>query len=314
MINVKDYGAVGDGKTDDTGAIQAALNKGSIDTPVYAPAGNYLVSEQLDSSYRSFVGDNFSHNGGTRLVASDNFYGDALIYCKNSPVNIRGLSLFAEGVKHGILAHKTHGAKTLFENINVFYAEGNGFVFDQCQVANIVRLEAKYCKGAGFHLVGANGTELRRCNSAMNDGDGYRIDRGLSSGGAVVTSCFSQNNKGHGISVVGEAAKNGKYITHVRLVRNWIEGCEKDGIRAELANSIEIYKNRISKVNPAAGARAIRLVQCDLSDVERNGVSSNSAEYLSILDTDGRESAFAQNRQISDIVQRSLSVERVLSK
>lgn len=43
-VNVKDYGAVGDGVTDATTAIQNALNAGS---KVYAPSGNYIISSTL---------------------------------------------------------------------------------------------------------------------------------------------------------------------------------------------------------------------------------------------------------------------------
>lgn len=44
FVNVKDYGAVGDGITDDTAAIQTALNDNKI---VYAPEGVYLISSPL---------------------------------------------------------------------------------------------------------------------------------------------------------------------------------------------------------------------------------------------------------------------------
>jgi hypothetical protein len=54
FINVKDNGAKGDGKTDDTKAIQRAINEGrkpgvdySIQRSVYFPAGTYLVSDTL---------------------------------------------------------------------------------------------------------------------------------------------------------------------------------------------------------------------------------------------------------------------------
>jgi len=43
--NVKDFGAVGDGTTDDTTAVQAALDSGS--SVVYMPEGIYKVAEQL---------------------------------------------------------------------------------------------------------------------------------------------------------------------------------------------------------------------------------------------------------------------------
>jgi hypothetical protein len=43
-VNVKDFGAVGDGVTDDTAAIQAALNK---EGKVYVPLGTYRITSQL---------------------------------------------------------------------------------------------------------------------------------------------------------------------------------------------------------------------------------------------------------------------------
>jgi len=45
-VNVKDYGAKGDGKTDDTQALQRALNQKN--RFVYLPAGTYLVSDTLE--------------------------------------------------------------------------------------------------------------------------------------------------------------------------------------------------------------------------------------------------------------------------
>ncbi|MEV1246648.1 right-handed parallel beta-helix repeat-containing protein [Nonomuraea sp. NPDC050022] len=46
VVNVRDHGAKGDGATDDTAAIQAALNAGK-GTTVYLPPGTYLVSNML---------------------------------------------------------------------------------------------------------------------------------------------------------------------------------------------------------------------------------------------------------------------------
>lgn len=46
-ISVKDFGAVGDGVTDDTAAIQAALNSGA--KGVYFPSGTYLVKDATNT-------------------------------------------------------------------------------------------------------------------------------------------------------------------------------------------------------------------------------------------------------------------------
>lgn len=86
--NVKDFGAVGDGTTDDTAAINAAISSGgrcgqgcesSTVTPavVYFPAGTYLVSKPIVQYYfTQLVGD--ATNMPT-LKASASFSGMAVI-------------------------------------------------------------------------------------------------------------------------------------------------------------------------------------------------------------------------------------------
>ena len=55
MINIQNYGAVGDGVTDDTAAIQAAINAAyTAKTYVFCPSGVYLV-DTLNMPYNQFV-------------------------------------------------------------------------------------------------------------------------------------------------------------------------------------------------------------------------------------------------------------------
>ena len=64
-VNVKDFGAVGDGVADDTVAIQAALNYAQQFTyplvpAVYIPAGVYMVSNTITvPSYTNLFGDGY---------------------------------------------------------------------------------------------------------------------------------------------------------------------------------------------------------------------------------------------------------------
>lgn len=86
--NVKDYGAKGDGSTDDTEAINKAVADGdrcgegcdsSTTTPaiVYFPAGTYAVSKPIiQYYYTQFVGD---INNLPTLKATANFEGMAVV-------------------------------------------------------------------------------------------------------------------------------------------------------------------------------------------------------------------------------------------
>lgn len=52
MKNVKDYGAKGDGVTDDTAILQSVLNTGD---PVYIPAGTYVISDSLRATKNNVI-------------------------------------------------------------------------------------------------------------------------------------------------------------------------------------------------------------------------------------------------------------------
>jgi Pectate lyase superfamily protein len=60
VANVKDYGAVGDGKTDDTTALQQALNANRY---VYLPRGTYLVSKTLTTEPKRVILQGESQQG-----------------------------------------------------------------------------------------------------------------------------------------------------------------------------------------------------------------------------------------------------------
>ena len=69
VFNIKDFGAVGDGKTDDTAAINRAIADGgrcgpdcgtstTVPAVVYFPSGKYLVSSPIIQYYNTqFLGD-----------------------------------------------------------------------------------------------------------------------------------------------------------------------------------------------------------------------------------------------------------------
>jgi hypothetical protein len=107
-VNVKDYGAIGNGTADDTAAIQAALDQisgqGQNSTPgpntrrvVYLPPGTYRITSQL-RIYNVLSGNILGHGRNTRLVwhgprEGTMLYHDGLVHGR-----IRGLSFDGRGI------------------------------------------------------------------------------------------------------------------------------------------------------------------------------------------------------------------------
>ncbi|MBB6404745.1 glycoside hydrolase family 55 protein [Arthrobacter sp. AZCC_0090] len=75
VVNVRDYGAVGDGIADDTASVQAAINAGGIS---YFPPGTYKVSRLAAVSGMHLLGAATVGLGRSRLRASvGNIFGTA---------------------------------------------------------------------------------------------------------------------------------------------------------------------------------------------------------------------------------------------
>lgn len=95
VVDVKRYGAVGDGVTDDSAAIQAALvYAGANGLSVFVPAGNYLMNSQAVATVAEIGGQNgFCLQGaGTHatkfIVAKSNTSGAIKLIGANNEANI----------------------------------------------------------------------------------------------------------------------------------------------------------------------------------------------------------------------------------
>lgn len=77
VINVMDYGATGNGSTDDTAAVQAAINAAGTGNTVYFPHGNYCINGGITLN-----------NGNVQLTGGSSTYGTGsnLRSCNNADV------------------------------------------------------------------------------------------------------------------------------------------------------------------------------------------------------------------------------------
>jgi hypothetical protein len=240
-INPKDstYGAVGDGVTDDTAALQAALNAAAGKAFIF-PAGVYIVSASLlyPGNIKIFgVGNNsvIKVKTGTALttpvLCSADWYNNSTT-C-GSPVEISDIQIDGNSATSGANAHGFVAMNywSSFDRISINTVAGDGFLYsaqsrngthisNTCVEPKISRIQIRTCGGDGIHIKDS-GSPLNSCT------DGFLGDCIVTAAGAKGIN----HEMGPGWTVtgnhvygtVGSAMKIDKcYAT--RLIGNYIDG------------------------------------------------------------------------------------------
>lgn len=263
VFNVLAYGATGNGSTDDTAAIQAAINASTTGSTVYFPAGTYIISATLSlAGDRSYIGTHRLgckikvKNGAnlTQAMASASVLATAPA---SGDLPIRIAHLFLDGNSANQTAGAGHGIV-----IRAFWSD-----LDDVEVNNT--------RGVGIRLstVANDNTELTQ------QGPENRIDR-----------CVVRNAGSHGFQVYdpdpANQATNG-------LTDGWfnncvVEGSVGDGIRIDCGAGWEvsgchIYGAAQHGINVGRGG-TLRIIG---NYIETNGFSTTVNWWAAISVGDG---------------------------
>ena len=173
-LDVRAYGATGDGVTDDTAAIQAVINNAAINGGVvFFPAGDYLVSSSLILySGVSLQGEGAGDSSypGTRIIASNTLADSVIKYVSSDTLNetaIKDLQINAANQISGDgIFLKNIGELTTIDRVVVSGACNNGINID-LNFSSSIRL--------GYLSVNENG----RCGSGA---------------GVFINNSYSSNN------------------------------------------------------------------------------------------------------------------------
>jgi hypothetical protein len=130
-VSVKDFGAIGDGATNDTAALQAALNSIASGGSLYFPFGTY------NHTGLSLTGSNINLYGdGAKLVYSG--VSDGFLIQSANNANASNFYMSGLTFKNGVSAFKIKGQGTgIYSNINItsciFDTSTSGMVwFEHC--------------------------------------------------------------------------------------------------------------------------------------------------------------------------------------
>ncbi len=163
LLDARHFGAAGDGKADDTAALQRALDAaGEKGGGVFLPPGIYLSRELHVRPGVALIGVpgwNYSFGGGSVLRLADASSPGLLNLTGARGATIDGLSLDGRELGQGI-----HG---IFTARTAYGPHEDGFRIERTQVARF--------SGDGLHLERAWCFTVRHCEMIANHGDGFSL-------------------------------------------------------------------------------------------------------------------------------------------
>jgi hypothetical protein len=188
VVNVKDYGAKGDGTVDDTAAIQAAIDD-NINATIFFPTGIYNITSTLKVDYSAITGrvslnllgvgdgsillwnggDNTSmiwYEGATINAGFQSITKISSLFLKNV-VNASGLI----GMKFGNLASPLGFAAGVC-NVTIQDCKLYDFTIGiateyECDSINLLRNVIRYYKQYGAYIAGSSGVRAHYNNLAF---------------------------------------------------------------------------------------------------------------------------------------------------
>lgn len=232
--NVKDFGAKGDGTTDDTSAIQSAINTiASTGGGVYFPVGNYLISSTINVTTPgiSLFGDNgtaiwngltFVYTSGSVILKKSTMTTSAIKNAGGLKLCITNLGISGQVGNTGDGIYIEDGQSTILTNVSVAKMGGNGIRLGttgangNCNAWQLNSVTSQYNGGHGVYIYdqftptapNVNAGTANGLNLQGNTGDGLRIENGIKN---TFNGFFSQSNTGYGVTLLGTSVTGGMY-------------------------------------------------------------------------------------------------------
>lgn len=233
-INVKQFGAKGDGTTNDTQAFASATAKG---LDIYVPAGTYMVSSIVLAQNETIRGEGWAK---TFIKSIANNTQTAIITCVENAMRtqIRDLAIHGNrdnnaNVIDGIHLYKTtsgNDTHAFINNVRTSFCSGNGIKMTKQLESRISHCVANNNALNGIIYVNTSDAVIEDTTCSSNDQNGIRITTGANRivnckcfyngfngtlgytdtrysgfyiGGAnnTINSCHAQENAAHGIEL-----------------------------------------------------------------------------------------------------------------
>lgn len=151
VVNVLDYGATGDGTTDDTTAIQTALDKTGT---IYFPAGTYKITSELNISSNSTLMGDGKEKTVLYFYKASNPASDEFMLKADTKTNItvKNLTLSSNAYDDGLFNLGQYNTTP-----NPYYTDTeqgriNGLLISSCTNVNVLDCEVRYFNYHGIRV------------------------------------------------------------------------------------------------------------------------------------------------------------------
>lgn len=279
-FNVRQYGAVGDGVTDDTAAIQAAVDalRTAEGGRLYFPAGRYLVTSTITMSISrpSSVGDQYSveicGDGGASQIYYPTLDGTDCFYIiavqgEMAALHIHDLSFQGGGFYPSATGSCLHLRRCIMPAMidNVFisrFGGGAGIKLQSTWCTTVQNTRVFYCQ-YGIHTLndpvsGSYGSSVNHshlCSDYSGNDIGF-----YGVGGPAhlnIDNCIIEGNVSHGVQLTG--------VYHAYLHNIYLE---TNGIP-----DIELVTCPYATISNITGNTVSLDVNCGLAIIEQNEIT-----------------------------------------
>jgi hypothetical protein len=333
-VNVKDFGAVGDGETDDTEAIQEAVNSVGRGA-VYIPEGTYVITSPIKLSYRrSLIGEPAKNGfGGSVLKAGADM--DSMITTDGWGHNMRIESLTLDGsadqgysVNRGLELTFFTGSRV--GNVKITNLRGTGIYFSShdgrpAWIGWFEGLDIEIV-GEDHFAIRAKGTDSYFKHIRISGGKGIRDEfsggnlyqnvvvknshasgfqlgglQGAGTGISIVNSIF-MNNQDHGINIhakdrsLGHPKVDQQYSNAISVMGCVFEGNDASDVILRGGRSVSLMNNDFKSTDTSSGHNVYSTNSP--IDANYNDVMNNrfAASSSDGVDLAGRDSMVKSNK------------------
>ena len=253
IINVRDYGAVGNGKSDDTIPFQQALDQQGI---IFIPNGNYLCNMLWMKSNTRLIGESKhktilkfkerpeDNEGGVLNINGeiDNYLEDIIV--ENITFDGNRDELYKDSYSHNIEALElTYVRDFVLRNIHGKNAIADGIDIDACEDFIVEGCSAENCGKYGLHITREQHPGNIQCyrgvvrdcrfwnNGTILEERGGGMDV-IHSENIIVDSCIAYNNYRGFVFYPGIAKPNKNVIGKLISYDNYDEDIMRDVIKS----------------------------------------------------------------------------------